>query len=41
MEEAKKIAQQSLHSIDAYHKEFKRKAWDTRQELELLVDLSL
>lgn len=30
----------SLHSIDAYHQQFKRDTWESGSRLELLVDLN-
>jgi hypothetical protein len=35
---AAEAVSQSLHPIDAYHQQFKREAWDTREQLELLID---
>ena len=38
-EKAKEAAATSMHDIDGYHKEFKKDTWDSRQQLELLLDL--
>jgi hypothetical protein len=38
-EKAKAAAVASTHEIDRYHKEFKRDTWDSRKQLEVLVDL--
>ena len=38
-DKAKQVAAKSVHEIDAYHKAFKRDTWDSRTELELLLDL--
>ncbi len=35
---AQKVAKESRHAIDAYHKQFKRDTWGSVEELELLVD---
>ena len=32
--------ERSVHSIDAYHQQFKRDAWESGERLELLVDLN-
>ena len=38
-EKAKEAAVTSTHEIDKYHKEFKRDTWNSRKQLELLLDL--
>lgn len=38
MEKAKAVVARSPHPIDAYHKQFKIDCWETREDLELLVD---
>ncbi len=38
MEKAKAAVAKSAHPIDAYHKQFKIECWESREELELLVD---
>jgi hypothetical protein len=38
-EKSKEAAANSMHEIDTYHKEFKRDTWDSRTQLELLLDL--
>ena len=35
---ASTIAKKSEHSIDLYHKAFKKQCWETNESLELLVD---
>ena len=37
-EKAKVAVSRSPHPIDAYHKQFKIGCWESKQELELLVD---
>lgn len=37
-EKGHQVSQASTHPIDAYHRKFKDEAWDTRQNLELLMD---
>ena len=29
----------SVHSIDEYHRKFKRETWESRTQIELLIDL--
>lgn len=41
MEKAQAVAKQSLHPIDAYHKQFKTETWETREVLENLIDFAL
>ncbi len=38
LQKAEKVAKESRHAIDSYHKQFKRDTWDRIEELELLVD---
>ncbi len=38
-EKAAQAVSASKHHIDAYHQRFKKATWDTREQLELLVDL--
>lgn len=38
-EQAKKAVEDSLHSVDEYHKQFKRDVWEEIMPLEILVDL--
>ncbi len=39
IERAKEVVKKSVHSIDNYHQKFKRDTWESRNKLELLVDL--
>lgn len=36
-DKAAEVANQSSHAIDAYHKDFKKKAFDIKQPLEKLI----
>lgn len=38
IEKAEKIAKKSQHTIDAFHKQFKKNCWVEKQSLELLLD---
>lgn len=38
METASQVARHSLHAIDAYHEQFKQEVWESREQLELLID---
>jgi hypothetical protein len=38
-EKAAEAAAASSHDIDEYHRDFKRSTWESRQDLDLLVDL--
>ena len=38
-EKAKEAVQKSIHSIDEYHRNFKKECWEDGQKLELLIDL--
>lgn len=38
LDAATQAVSQSLHPIDAFHQQFKRETWDTRKQLELLID---
>jgi len=38
-DEAVRAVSQSQHEIDVYHQRFKREAWASRAELEVLIDL--
>ncbi len=38
MKQAKAAVARSPHPIDAYHKQFKIDCWESREELELLID---
>ena len=39
-EQCRNAAKTSTHSIDAYHKQFKKDTWGSRKELETLISLS-
>ena len=39
-EQSRAAFEQSIHGIDACHRQFKRDAWESGQRLELLVDLN-
>ena len=39
IERAKEVVKKSVHSIDNYHQKFKMDTWESRNKLELLVDL--
>lgn len=38
MRKAKQVVERSLHPIDTYHKQFKIDCWESKQDLELLID---
>ncbi len=38
-QKAQKVAKESRHAIDDYHRQFKRDTWDSVEELELLLNL--
>ena len=38
MEKAQQVVKQSLHPVDAYHKQFKIDCWESKKQLELLID---
>ena len=38
LEHANQIAKRSKHAIDAYHKKFKIDCWESKEDLELLID---
>lgn len=38
MEKAKAAVSKSPHPIDAYHKQFKVDCWESKEQLELLID---
>jgi hypothetical protein len=38
-EQARRAVETSTHDIDRYHQAVKKDTWESRQELELLVDL--
>ncbi|AZI43519.1 hypothetical protein EHF33_12820 [Deinococcus psychrotolerans] len=40
-EQSRAAVEQSLHSIDAYHQQFKKDTWESGKRLELLVELNL
>jgi len=39
-QQSQAAVEHSLHSIDAYHQQFKRDTWDSGNRLQLLVDLN-
>lgn len=39
-EQSRAAVERSLHSIDAYHQQFKKDTWESGKRLELLVELN-
>ncbi len=38
LDAAREVAKRSPHPIDAYHAQFKQEAWESSEQLELLID---